>query len=263
MTQKRPAGGNSGMRTRNTARPTRQGVAAKELQAARRKKRQRQVMRNRIIFGVLCITLLILLITMIIRIGGSIIATGGAADTSTLTFTKNGQVVFEEVADFDTDVYSKAELKANTKELIASFNDTYGKKAITLKRITYKKGQVYIKTTYKDAECYAAFTSYKTYNGSYAGAIGAGYDFTDMFSVVADGQKAAGQTINADSTFGDYQVAVVNENVNVVVPGQIDYVSESSTEIVNDHTVSISQADGNNDATDLVYIIYSAEKSSK
>ena len=43
MTQRRPAGGKGGMRSRNATSPTRQGVAAKELQAARRKKRQREV----------------------------------------------------------------------------------------------------------------------------------------------------------------------------------------------------------------------------
>ena len=263
MTQKRPAGGNDGMRSRNAARPTRQGVASKELQAARRKKRQREVMRNRIIFGVVCVALLALLITLVVKLGSALISSGGTATTSTLTFTKGGEVIFEEVTDFDTQTYSKSEFKTSTKDLIKSFNETYGEKAISLKRISYRKGQVYIKTTYKDADCYAAFSSYKTYNGSYAGAVDAGYDFTELFSAVADGQKATAQTVNADDTFGDYNVAIVDENVNVVIPGQIAYVSDTSTEIVDDHTVSISQADGNNDATDLVYIIYSAGKSNK
>lgn len=261
MTKGRPAVGKGGMRTRNTASPTRQGVASRELQAARRKRRQREVMRNRIIFGVICVAVLALLITLIIKLGAALLSSSGTADSSTLTFTKSGEVVFEEVTDFDTDTYSKSDLKSETKDLIKSFNNKYGENAISLKRITFRKGQVYIKTTYKDADCYAAFTSYKTYNGSYVGAVEAGYDFADLFSTVADGKKSAGKSVNADSTFEDYQVAVVDENVNVVVPGQIAYVSDTSTEIVDDNTVRISQSDGNNDATDLVYIIYSTEKS--
>ena len=192
MTQRRPAGGKGGMRTRNTASPTRQGVAAKELQAARRKKRQREVMRNRIIFGVICAGLLALLIALIAKFAAAAIATGGAADRSTITFAKDGQVVFEEVTDFDTDTYSKAEFKKYTHDLVKNFNESYGEKSVSLKRITYRKGQVYIKTTYKDADCYAAFSSYTTYNGSYEGAVSAGYDFADTFSIVAEGAKASG-----------------------------------------------------------------------
>lgn len=260
MTQRRPAGGKGGMRSRNTASPTRQGVAAKELQAARRKKRQKEVMRNRIIFGIVCAALLALLIALIAKFAAAAIATGGAADRSTITFAKDGQVVFEEVEDFDSDTYSKQELKKYTKDLIKSFNDSYGDKSITLKRITFRKGQVYIKTTYKDAECYAAFSTYTTYNGSYEDAAAAGYDFADLFSAVSEGEKAPGQSLDPVATFAGYQVAIVKENVDVIVPGNIIYVSQASTEVVNYHEISISQADGNDDATDLVYIIYSVDK---
>ncbi|WP_143002006.1 MULTISPECIES: hypothetical protein [unclassified Pseudobutyrivibrio] len=247
------------MRSRNATSPTRQGVAAKELQAARRKKRQREVMRNRIIFGVICAALLALLVTLVVKFGGALIASGGAADKSTITFTQDGQVVFEEVTDFDTQTYSKAEFKKYTQNLIKDFNESYGSKSISLKRITFRKGQVYVKTTYKDAECYAAFSSYSTYNGSYEGAVTAGYDFNETFSIVDGTSKATGQTMDADSTFAGSKVAIVKENVNVVVPGKITYVSDTSTEVLDDHTVGISQADGNNDATDLVYIVYTAK----
>ena len=76
MTQKRPAGGKGGMRSRNTVSPTRQGVAARELQAARRKKRQREVMRNRIIFGVICVAVLALLIGIVVKLGGVVLSSG-------------------------------------------------------------------------------------------------------------------------------------------------------------------------------------------
>ena len=66
MTNNRPRQG-SGMRSRNSAKsPTRQGVAARELQEARRKRRQREVMRNRIILGVICLCIFALLITCVI-----------------------------------------------------------------------------------------------------------------------------------------------------------------------------------------------------
>ncbi len=221
MTQRRPAGGKGGMRTRNAASPTRQGVAAKELQAARRKKRQKEVMRNRIIFGVVCVALLALLVTLVVKLGGAILSSGGAADTSTITFSKDGQVVFEEVTDFDTQTYSKSEFKKYTQNLIKEFNETNGEKYISLKRLTYRKGQVYIKTTYKDAESYAAFSSYSTYNGSYEGAVNAGYDFSELFCTTENDTKGTARAVTPDEDFAGMNVVVVSENVTVKVPGQI------------------------------------------
>lgn len=263
MTQKRP-GGTTGMRSRNssatsTGRP-RQGVAARELSAARRKRRQREVMRNRIIFGVVCVAIFALLVFLIIKVAGLAMNSGSMPETSTLTFDKSGKVVFEEVTDFDAETYSKSELKTYTNDLIESFNETYGKDAITLDKLKVSGDKAYIKTTYHDAEAYSAFTSYQTFNASFEEATEAGYDFEELFCTVADGTKATGQAVIAADTFAGYQVAVVSENVTVVVPGQINYISETSTEIVDGSTVSIKQADGNDDATDTVYIIYTADK---
>ncbi len=262
MTQRRPVGSGSGMRSRNinsnSGRP-RQGVAAKELQAARRKKRQREVMRNRIIFCVGCLAVLALLIFLIIKLIGALFGSGKSSDVSTITFDKSGKVVFEEVVDFDTDTYSKSDLKTYTKDLIKDFNDSYGSKAVTLDKIRFKGNQAYIKTTYTDAKAYSTFTSYDTYVGNYEGAVSAGYDFEEVFSVVADSKKSDGQTIDTESTFADSNIAIVKENCTVVVPGEITYVSEPSTEIIDASTVNIKQADGNDDATDLVYIIYTAK----
>ena len=247
----------SGMRSRNMGARPRQGVASKELQEARRKRRQREVMRNRIIFGVSLIAFVALLIFIIVKLIGVIFNSQDAADASKLTFTADGQVVFEEVTDFDTDTYSKSEFKGYTADLIDSFNETYGDKAITLNKLKVSGGKAYVKTTYKDADCYSAFTSYKTYNASYTDAVEAGYDFAALFSQVADGQLLEASVINADEAFADSSVAVVNENITVTVPGDITYVSNADITVVDSDTVTISQADGNADATDLVYIIYS------
>ncbi len=259
MTERRPAGRTTGMRSRNNQTRPRAGVASKELQAARRRKRQREVMRNRIIFGVICLALVILIIFLISKVIGAVINSGAVSDSSTITFEDDGSVVFDEVTDFDTEVYSKSELKSYTKDLIKSFNETNGDESITLDRFKVSGDKAYIKTTYKDAETYSAFTSYESYNGSYEDAYSAGYNFDEVFCTVADSKKSEGATVDAASTFAGQQVAIIKENVTVNVPGTITYVSETSTEIIDDNTVSIKQADGNNDATDLVYIVYSAK----
>jgi hypothetical protein len=51
-------------------------------------------------------------------------------------------------------------------------------------------------------------------------------------------------------------VVILKENIGVTVDGTILYVSDSNTTLVDESTVSIAQADGNEDATQLTYIIY-------
>lgn len=249
-----PAG--SGMRSRNTNTRPRQGVASRELQEARRRKRQREVMRNRLIFGVCALLLLILIIFGIVKLGSFLLNSGKAADVSTLTFKEDGQVIFEEVTDFDSETYSAVELKTYTKDLIASFNETYGEEVISLNKISVKKDTAYIKATYKDAPSYTAFTSYETYLGSYEDALAADYNFSQLFSGVADGVLLEAQTVDADAVFTGSNVAIVDENVTVNVPGDITYVSSSNVTLIDNNTVNISQADENEDATDMVFIIY-------
>lgn len=263
MTQGRP-GGAKGMRSRNTTRTSsgrqRQGVASRELQEARRKRRQQEVMRNRIIFGLICAAILALLIFIIVKVIGLALSSGSMAEESMLTFEQDGTVVFEEVIDFDTDTYSKSEFKSYTKDLISSFNDSYGDKAITLNQLRVSGDKAYVKTTYADADAYSAFTSYQTFNGKYEDAAEEGYDFEELFCITENDKKGPGNAVIASETFEGFQVAVVNENVTVNVPGQIYYISETSTELVDANTVRISQTDGNNDATDTVYIVYMPDK---
>ena len=125
MTANRSSSG-SGMRSRSNAARPRQGVAARELQAERRRRRHREVMRNRIIFVTILAVLLALIIFVLVKVIGLIAGSGKMADTSTLTFMEDGKVVFEEVTDFDTETYSKSDLKKYTKDLIDSYNDAYG-----------------------------------------------------------------------------------------------------------------------------------------
>ena len=65
--------------------------------------------------------------------------------------------------------------------------------------------------------------------------------------------------VDTESLFAGMQVAIIKENVTVVVPGTITYISNANVDLVEADTVTISQADGNEDASDLVYVIYTLE----
>jgi len=258
MAEIRPKKG-TGMRSRNGQSPTRQGMAARELREAKRKKRKQQVLRNRIILGVTGLAVIALVIFFIVKLVGGLFDFSEEASSTTITFNEDGQIVYEEVISFDTDTYSKSELKDYITDLASSFNETYGEKAITVDKVKVKDNQAYIKSTYKDAECYASFSSYETYMGAYEDAVEAGYDFSQLFSSVSDNVLSVSELVDAETEFAGMQVAVVHENVTVVVPGQIKYVSSCNAELVDESTVTITQKDGNEDATDLVIIIYTKQ----
>ena len=265
MTRKAPAGGTSGMRSRNNAARPRQQVASKEYQELRKKKRQQQVRRNRIVFATVCVVFLLLVIFLFTKLFGFISGSGKKAETSTITFESDGKVVFEEIVDFDTDTYSKSELKDYTKDLISSYNDTCGEEAIELDKVSVSGGKAYVKSTYRNVDDYSAFTSYQTYSGTYEGALEASYDFSTQYCMLTVNNETEevsltdGQSIDTDTTFAGKKVIIVDENVTVVVPGTIEYVSDANVEAISENTIKISSADGNEDATSLVYIIYTAE----
>ena len=240
--------------------PKKGKVAAKELESARRKRRHAIVMRNRIIFALILLAIVCLIIFGLVKLISGHISKWDEADTSTITFVDDGSLVFEEITDFDEDTYDAAELKSYIKDLVASYNEAAGDDTIVLNKVSVSSDEAYVRTTYSNYEDYTAFTSYVTYYGSVEDAITAGYDFEASFASVADGVKGDITEVEAEDDFADYRVAIVKENVDVVVPGTIYYISNNSTDVIGTNTVTIAQADGNEDATDLVYIIFKEDE---
>ena len=92
--------------------------------------------------------------------------------------------------------------------------------------------------------------------GTIEEALEQGFDFSDAFVSVTDGVKGASVEPLDITSQKDLKIAVVKENINVTVDGKILYVSDSCTTMVDEDPVAISQPDGNQDATQLTYIIY-------
>ena len=96
--------------------------------------------------------------------------------------------------------------------------------------------------------------------GSVDEAREAGYDFSSIIvSVIGD---IKGETVEFDNPgyFSGSSVAIIKENTLVSVPGTISYISDYATSIDTDGNVSITQPDGNNDATSYVYIIFTEDE---
>lgn len=230
-------------------------TASKRRQKAEKSREKRtEIVRKRLLILVIAVVVAaVLVIALICKLLGVFDA---AAEVSTLTLTEDGQVICEEVTSFEDDAYSKGALKSYMKEEIKAYTSENGANSVKLDKVKVKNGEAYAKVTYASAEDYSHFTSLGLYVGTIEEALEQGFDFSDAFVSVTDGVKGASVEPLDITSQKDLKIAVVKENINVTVDGKILYVSDSCTTMVDEDTVAISQPDGNQDATQLTYIIY-------
>ena len=178
------------------------------------------------------------------------------AEKSTLTLEDDGTIVCEEVTEFEADYYDGSELQSYAREQVAVYNDANGADRVRLERVAVGDGDAYMRTRYQSPEDYRQFTGYEIFQGTIAQAQEAGYTFSDTFVGVENGAK--GDSVGSDQVLSDTEkkVLILRENITVTVEGTVLYVSDESTTVESGDTVSIAQADGNEDATTLTYIIY-------
>ena len=257
-TSTRSAGG---MRTQAQAasRGTGSSATARSRSAAARRRQQARIRRNRITLAVLVLIVIVIFVLIIRAITGAI-RSNAAADTSTITFNADGSLVFEEVVAFDSELYSKKDMKTQTRQLVTDYDDANGDDAIVLNKLNVKNDTAYVKSTYATVADYVSFTGYDTYMGTVDNASSQGYSFEDSFAQVYDGQKLDAIESDGADTFSGYSVVIVRENVTVKVPGTIAYVSNANTELTDASTVIISDGRDNNDDVNQVYIIYTPDE---
>ena len=219
----------------------------------RKNRRQRILMQRRLMLAGILLAVAVAVVLMVCYFLGVF---DHSAKVSTLTLREDGTVMCEEVTDFDADYYDKSELKHFAQEEIAAYNEEYGSQAVKLKKLKVKDGSVYMRTEYADWTHYSRFNGVDMFLGTVAEAQEAGFDFSDSFVKVKDGAK--GDSVSAEKILedGSRQILVIRENITVALEKKIRYLSDESTTVTDAEHVTISQADGNEDATSLTYIIY-------
>jgi hypothetical protein len=228
-------------------------TSQKRAKAARQKQRTNIVRRRLMVLAVVIVVAVVAIVLLICKGLGIF---DKIPEASALTVGSDGTVICEEVSDFDEDFYDKSSLKTYIKKEIATFNESFGSGSVKLDKVNVKGTTAYVKVTYVSPAAYVGFTGYELYQGTIADALEAGYDFSDAFVSVSEGEKQD-QAKTLDITAQpELKVVILKENIGVTVDGTILYVSDSNTTLVDESTVSIAQADGNEDATQLTYIIY-------
>lgn len=261
-----------------------------EYRKLRRKRQQhrRAVLKRRLALLCVCLAAVIVLIVVLVLKANDVFYK--KADVSTLTVKSDGSIVLEEVVsvkDIDTD---EKELKASLKKSIDDFNSgktvagadaaagggagtaasaavtqkdaevRNGSGAVKLQKVSVKDGAAYVRTTYPDAATYAAYSGYTCYIGSVTGAKAVGYDFSSPLCPVVG--KERGEAVAADTltdTDG-LQTVIVNEDINIRVPGEISYVTANVASLKDSDETAVSGTGtyGTSVAPDT-YILYTTK----
>lgn len=228
--------------------------SAKNVKASQRRARNAKIVKRRI---AMLIAALVVIAAIIIAVVCKVVGVfDSTADESMITIMDDGKIVCEEVTDFSEKDYSKKELKTFIKQQIKEYTAENGANSVKLDQLKVKGDVAYAKITYASADDYSKFTSMGLYTGTVKQAAKKGFDFADAFVSVKDGVKGTSVESLDITSQKKLKVAVIKENISVTVDGEILYVSDACTTMVDKNTVAIAQPDGNEDATQLTYIIY-------
>lgn len=148
----------------------------------------------------------------------------------TISIDKKGRVTCTVVEDFDKDFYDADELKAMIDEDIADYNVNFGQDHLKLKKYEVKNGIAVLQTQFDEAKYYADYSGYTLFSGTVAEARAQGFDLS------GECMGTDGSLTDPDSLEGTdkLKVLVLEEAVDVEVPGSIVCVSRRGNVIITD-----------------------------
>lgn len=197
-----------------------------------------------------------LMLVSVIALCIGLLAGCGTPDvaTNTIIVDKDGKVTEAIVESFDQEYYSEEELKAFVEEEIEAYIVDHSKGDVKMSGLSVDAGTAKMVMRYVDATTYRDFHKVNFYVGTVVNAQSAGYDFNAKFFAVKDG--VADTTYAGTSTVvaEEGNVLVIQEYIDVQVPGTITYVSEG-VQVNSNNSVSIV-AENEGDVAPLAYIIY-------
>ncbi len=228
-----------------------QGMTREQTKRYHAAKRRKTLRRQRRILLLCLAVIAFLFFLLILRACG--VFEERAAET-TLTVNADGSITFEEIAAISD--ASADEVKAFIKDAIKTYNRENKGGRVRLKRIHEKDGTIYVRSVYSDAKVYADFTGLTLFSGTIAEAQADGYDLSDIYASVKEGKKGSVTEISEVLSDKRDSCLIVEQNISVVVPGEICYVTDNATE-VDGNAVRIQT--GDEKAVTTTAIIYTAD----
>lgn len=201
-------------------------------------KAQRQRQQKLMVIGAIAVVVIVIIICVFAL--GSCGTDYADAETNTVYVLKNGKIVSTDIEDFDEDTYSEDELEDYMEDVIDTYNNENGKKAVKQKSFKVKKDIATLVMEYASADVYKDFNGTEIFVGTIAEAVEAGYDFDVVFANVSGSsvkEASADDFMNDDS----YKVVIIKANTTVSVDGNICYVSTENTSEVDKTLVVIKE----------------------
>lgn len=183
-------------------------------------------------------------------LAASLLLTGCAGkdriDTTTLSVLKDGSLELLIVKEFQESLYSLEGLNDMILQEKGAYNETAGKEAVVLKSSEVKNDIVYVDMVFEDDQAYAGFSDGLLFNGTIGEAYDAGYGLEISLK-----SPESGTVIGKEELMGipEAHILILEENMNVRLPGKVLYVSDGVTEAGRKREVSVA-----GDA--LHYIVY-------
>lgn len=178
-------------------------------------------------------------------------------EESTIYLDKKGKVVSIDIEPFEKEYYDADELQEYVEKEIEAYTSENGKKTVVLEEISVDEAVANLKMKYASAEDYTKFNDIELYTGTVIKAMAEGYDFNVDFAVVEDGKIKEKADRDKVLENDDYKVAIVKANTNVVVDGEICFVSTENVEVTGKNTIKIR---GNMEAEQttevLTYVVF-------
>lgn len=191
----------------------------------------------------------------VMALGVGLLAGCGTPDvaTNTVIIEKNGKVTEALVEDFSKDYYSEEELESFVEAEIEEYKAENEGADIKMSGLSIEAGTARMTIKYGDAATYKEFHDVDLYVGTVVDAQTAGYKFDANFVEVSEG--VAGSSVGSGTVLeGEGKVVIIQDAIEVQVPGTIKYVSEGVT-VNSENTVAITTAN-ETDVAPVAYIIY-------
>lgn len=171
-------------------------------------------------------------------------------EETAISVNKDGEIVSFITESFEKDYYRADELEASIDQAIYNYNEQVGGENIEKKKFEVKDQAAKLTINYASGEDYARFNGVTLFAGDVLGAYNVGYDFKGGFQSVDKGTVIAPVTGNEILNSYNYGIVILEENIEVKVPGNIVYVSDN-VEVTGKKTARVASAKSTGSETAL------------
>lgn len=196
------------------------------------------------------------ILVSVMALGVGLLAGCGDPDVAanTIIVDKNGKITEALVEDFSKEYYSEDELKSFVEKEIAEYESEHSKGDVKMSGLSIEAGTARMTMKYADAATYQEFHDVTFYAGKVVDAQTAGYQFDANFYAVTDGTLDTTLTGTSTVLAEEGNVVIIQDAIEVQVPGKITYVSEGVS--VNSENTAAITTENETDVPPVAYIIY-------